>query len=96
MTFVIFERYEAAIKLWEFVAPAIPVPPKETLIWWLSKYTNEQFEKAVLKIPNRFRNRGMMSTEDAARMVSAELRDLNLRKTKSEVVPTATRKTEEL
>jgi len=35
--FQIFERYDLALKLWAFVAPAIPAPPKETLVYWLSK-----------------------------------------------------------
>jgi hypothetical protein len=42
--FLIFERCDMALKLWEFVAPAIPAPPKETLVYWLSKYTNGQFD----------------------------------------------------
>lgn len=78
--FLIFERYDMALKLWEFVAPAIPAPPKETLVYWLSRYTNSQFELAVLRIPSRFRNREKIEPEDAYRIVTAELRDLNKRK----------------
>jgi len=81
MTFSIFERYDAALKLWAFVCPAIPAPPKETLIYWLSKYTNDQFEVAVLRIPSRFRNREKIEPTDAYRIVTAELRDMNKRKT---------------
>lgn len=80
MTFSIFERYDAAVKLWEFVSPNILVPPRETLVYWLSKYTNEQFEKAVLRIPGRFRNREFIEPESAYRIVTAELRDMNMRK----------------
>jgi hypothetical protein len=79
--FTIFERYDAFLKLWAFVSPAIPAPPQETLVYWLSKYTNEQLEKAILHIPSRFRNRDKIEPEDAYRIVQAELRDMNKRKT---------------
>ncbi len=81
MSFSIFERYDGVIKLWEFVSPAILAPPKETLVYWLSKYTDEQLEKAILRIPGRFRNRGEIAPEEAYRIVQAELRDMNKRKT---------------
>ena len=79
MTFSIFERYDAAVKLWEFVAPAIPAPPRETLIYWLSKYSNEQFEAAVLHIPGRFRNREYIKPEAAYALVTSALRRANWR-----------------
>jgi hypothetical protein len=85
-TFSIFERYEAAVKLWEFISPNIPAPPKETLVYWLSKYTNEQFEKAVLRIPGKFRNREYIAPEDAYRMMTAELRDMNMRKQRTQTI----------
>jgi hypothetical protein len=79
-TFSIFERYDAAVKLWEFVAPAIPAPPRETMIFWLTKYSNEQFEAAVLHIPGRFRNREHIRPEAAYALVTSTLRQANWRK----------------
>jgi hypothetical protein len=70
MTFL--QRVENAQKLWKFVIPETPLPPNETWIRWLTSYRDEQFEKVVLQIPNRFRSK-KPSAEEVYRCVSSML-----------------------
>lgn len=72
----LLERYERAVKLWQFVSPNIAVPPREQLVLWLAKYTDEQLEQGFLYVPSRFRNRLPFAPEEAYAIVHQKLRDL--------------------
>ena len=80
----IIERYERAVKLWEFISPNLPVPPRERLVLWLSKSTDEQIEQGFLAVPHRFRNRLPFAPEEAYAIVRQKLIDLNHYKERTE------------
>jgi hypothetical protein len=76
----IIERYARAVELWEFICPNIPVPPRERMVLWLSKYDDESMEKGFLAVPHRFRNRLPFAPEEAYGIVHQRFIDLNRRK----------------
>jgi hypothetical protein len=76
----IIERYEHAVKLWAFICPNIPAPPRDRLVLWLSKHTDEQIEQGFLAVPDRFRNRLPLAPEEAYAIVHERLRYLNAHK----------------
>lgn len=50
------DRVKVAHALWTFVVPETSQPPNGTLCRWLTVSTDEEVEKTILKIPNRFRD----------------------------------------
>jgi hypothetical protein len=67
-----FEKMEMAQKLWQYILPSVPFPPRETLIHWFAVYTYADFETAVLRVPHRF-DRGLPANIEVYKFVSATL-----------------------
>jgi hypothetical protein len=67
-----FEKMEMAHKLWQYVLPTVPFPPRETMIHWFAVYTYAEFETSVLRVPYRF-ERGLPENLEVYKFLSATM-----------------------
>jgi hypothetical protein len=67
-----FEKLEMAQKLWQYILPTVPFPPRETMIHWFAVYTYAEFETAVLRVPYRF-EKGLPENVEVYKFLSATM-----------------------
>jgi hypothetical protein len=75
MTFL--ERLDYAKKLWGVVLPGTPPPPQPTLISWLAVYSDDEFEKVIVRIPYRLTQNPsrVLSPDEIYTIISSQLKD---------------------
>jgi hypothetical protein len=81
-----FEKMEMAQKLWQYVLPTVPFPPRETLIHWFAVYTYAEFETSVLRVPYRF-ERGLPENVEVYKFLSAIMAMLRKKREQSATKP---------
>jgi hypothetical protein len=88
-----FEKLEMAQKLWQYILPTVPFPPRETLIHWFAVYTYAEFETSVLRVPYRF-ERGLPENVEVYKFLSATMAMLRKKREQSAGKPSRTVPTE--
>ena len=70
------QRLKYAQELWAVVLPVIPCPPTPTLVGWLTKFSDQELERAFTQVPHRIRNwtiNGPVDSDGIHRLVTSFL-----------------------
>jgi hypothetical protein len=76
----ILQRLDNAKRVWGVACPAVPPPPDETILTWLSVNIDDDIERVFLRIPRRIRNwdkkYGSVNSINVYKFVTASLSEI--------------------
>lgn len=69
----LLNRLAEAQRLWNFALPNTPEPPNQTWVRWLSKFTDEEIEKAITRLVSRYQTQALPEGDALYRVMTSNL-----------------------